>query len=174
MGMYGGSGGMYGGGGAMPGSFRGGMAGGQAVNTPMYPAGGVGPTNQLPFTAYANNNLQNASNAMYMGPQSDTGFNGVPWQTALASMLQGGGNMQAMPYGGGGQQGGMQNGQPRPFASSAQQAQNDIWRQQGLDAMGGAPNAYANLQAKVAANHPGWNQNRIDNRAALRLGKRGV
>jgi hypothetical protein len=95
--MYGGSGGMFGGmGGAMPGSFRGGTAGGRAVNS---------PTNQMSFASNGYS-PQGASNAMYMGPQSDTGFNGVPWQNALSSMLQGGGNMQTMPWGGGGQQGG--------------------------------------------------------------------
>lgn len=57
-----------------------------------------------------------------------------------------------------------------------QQLQNALYRQRGagMVANGVNPDQYAKLQAIVAANHPGWNQNRIDQRAAFRLGKRGM
>lgn len=155
MGMYGGSGGMGGGmGGAMPGSFRGGMIGGQMAGAPTGQA-------QMPFTGYSNLSPAGAGNMMYMGPQSDTGFDGQPWQNIQGNMVGGGQGMPArMPAG--------------VNDAYANQFQNAIYRAQGNMAAQGNPDAYATLQAKVAQNHPGWNQNRVNNRAAFRLGKRGV
>jgi hypothetical protein len=162
MSAYGGSSGMVPGG-----NMLGGMTGGRAGvwGSP----GGEGPGMQeiLNPTSFGINQRQGlnlsapsmAANQMATGPQSDTGFGGVPWRDALANQLNqygrgmNGGSIQPMPYGG---------GPINPMAYGIN----------GGTQVSSPPNAYANMQAKVAANHPGWNQDQINGRAGIRLGNR--
>jgi hypothetical protein len=120
-------------------------------------AGGYGP-------GMAANGVMSAQNGMRI---PGSGFGAEYDQQARLAAL----NNAAM------QQRGMYQGLPSANNSPmaiAQRQQNQGYAQRGQGMAANSPDAYAALQARVAANHPGWNQNRIDNRAAFRLGKRSV
>lgn len=99
-----------------------------------------------------------ASNGVMPAGNFQGGFSGYggrlnqPWEVSQANMDK---YMQSM------------------FAPTQRQ-NNAAYLQRGQGMAANNPDQYAKLQAIVAANHPGWNQNRIDQRAAFRLGKRGM